>query len=345
MNGIIEDDLKELNHNLSDLADKIEGRKFLVTGGAGFLGSWFCDVLDSFGADVTCVDNISSGSKKNIDHLVGKKNFHFINSGLMEFESDEKFDYIVHMASIATPPLYMKYPIETLDININGTRKLLEKARKDEVKGFLFMSTSEVYGNPPDDQIPTKETFHGVVNSFGPRCMYDEGKRAAEAYCYSYYHTYKTPVRITRTFNVYGPRLDVEGTSQYGRALIKFVYQAIHGQPITIYGDGKQTRSFCYITDQIEGLFRLLLTPGIDGEVFNIGNNKETSILELAKTIVDITKSKSVINLESQPNYNLKDDPRRRCPDTTKANKMFGYKPRVDLETGLKKVAESMGTS
>jgi nucleoside-diphosphate-sugar epimerase len=342
MNYIIEEDLKELKHNLSDLAEKIQGKKFLVTGGAGFLGSWFCDVLDSFNADITCVDNISSGSEKNIDHLLGKENFHFINSNLLDFESDKKFDYIVHMASIATPPLYMKYPIETLDININGTRKLLEKARADNVEGFLFMSTSEVYGNPPDNQIPTKETFHGIVNSFGPRSMYDEGKRAAEAYCYSYYHSFKLPIRISRTFNTYGPRLDIVSPNQYGRALIKFINQATCNNPITIYSDGNQTRSFCYITDQIEGLFRLLLTPGIDGEVFNIGNQKELSIIALANLILKTTNSKSNITLESQANYNLRDDPKRRCPDITKANITFGYSPKVDIEDGLKRVADWM---
>lgn len=342
MHEIIEEDVSSLHSSLQDLGDRISGKTFLVTGGSGFLGSWFCDVLDSFGARIICVDNMSSGSRKNIEHLIGKKNFELVDRSVLEYEPNEKVDYIVHMASIATPPLYMKHPIETLDVNISGTRKLLELARKDGVKGFLFMSTSEVYGNPPDDQIPTKETFHGVVNSFGPRSMYDEGKRAAEAYCYSYYHTYKLPIRITRTFNTYGPRLDVESTSQYGRALIKFVAQALKGHPITVYGDGTQTRSFCYITDQIEGLFRLLLTPGIDGEVFNIGNQSEFTIAELAKRIVEMTGSKSEVSTDSPPNYNLKDDPKRRCPDVSKANRMFGYSPKVGLDDGLRRVIDWM---
>lgn len=342
MNEIIEEDLKTLHEDLGDLSDKIEGKTFLVTGGAGFLGSWFCDVVFGFGGKIICVDNLSSGSRKNIEHLIGKKNFVFVEDDILSYEPKEKIDYIVHMASIATPPLYMRLPIETLDTNISGTRKLLELARKNNAKGFLFMSTSEVYGNPTNDQFPTKETFHGIVNSFGPRSMYDEGKRAAEAYCYSYYHKFNMPIRISRTFNTYGPRLDVESTSQYGRALIKFVHQAINGTPITVFGDGKQTRSFCYITDQIEGLFRLLLTSGVDGEVFNIGNLNEFSILELANLVIKITGSKSKISMDSPPNYNLKDDPRRRCPDITKANKMLGYSPKVDLEDGLKRVAAWM---
>ena len=310
----------------------------LLAGGSGFLGSWFCDVVHLLGGKIICIDNISSGSKENIQHLIGKNNFTFVNSSILDYIPKEKPDYIVHMASIATPPLYMKFPIETLDVNINGTRKLLEIARKNDSKGFLFMSTSEVYGNPPDNLIPTKETFYGIVNSFGPRSMYDEGKRAAEAYCYSYYHKYKMPIRLSRTFNTFGPRLDVKSTSQYGRALIKFVVQALNNRPITIYGDGKQTRSFCYITDQITGLFKVLLTDGVDGEVFNIGNPKEFNVLDLAKLIVKITKSKSKITMDSPPNYNLKDNPRRRCPDITKARGMLKYLPKVNLEEGLKRV-------
>lgn len=342
MNKIIEEDLKTLQKNSADLKEKIEGKTFLVTGGAGFLGSWFCDVVDIFGGKIICVDNISSGSKKNIEHLIGKNNFVFVQDDILNYEPEERTDYIVHMASIATPPLYMKFPVETLDTNISGVRKLLEIARKENVKGFLLMSTSEVYGNPPDDQFPTKETFHGIVNSFGPRSMYDEGKRAAEAYCWSYFQKFKLPIRISRTFNTYGPRLDVELTSQYGRALIKFVHQALSDLPITVYGDGKQARSFCYITDQIEGLFRLLLTPGLDGEVFNIGNQKKFTILELAKIIIKLTGSKSGIVMDSPPNYNLQDDPRRRCPDITKANKMFGYSPKISLEEGLARVVAWM---
>lgn len=342
MDRIIEEDLKVLHESLKDLGDRINGKTFLVTGGAGFLGSWFCDVAIGFGGKVVCVDNLSSGSKKNIEHLIGNENFTFVEQDFLKFEPRERIDYIVHMASIATPPLYMRFPIETLDSNIEGTKKLLELALKDNVKGFLMMSTSEVYGNPPDDQVPTKETFHGIVNSFGPRSMYDESKRAAEAYCYSFYHKHNLPVRIARTFNTYGPRLDVESTSQYGRALIKFVNQAIKKNPITVYGDGKQTRSFCYITDQIEGLFKLLLTPGIDGEVFNIGNPREFKIVELAEMILRVSGSKSEVSFDSPANYNLKDDPRRRCPDITKAGKMFGFAPKVDLEHGLQRVIDWM---
>jgi nucleoside-diphosphate-sugar epimerase len=342
MNKIILEDLQLLHSNLKDFKDKIKGKTFLITGGAGFLGSWFCDVVIGFDGKVICIDNLSSGSKKNIEHLIGNKNFKLIEQDFLNYNPIEKIDYIVHMASIATPPLYMKFPIETLESNITGTKKLLDFALKNQVKGILFMSTSEIYGNPPDSEIPTKETFHGIVNSFGPRCMYDEGKRAAEAYCYSYFHKHKLPIRVSRTFNTYGPRLDVESPSQYGRSLIKFVHQAVNGNPITVYGDGNQTRSFCYITDQIEGLFKLLLMPGVDGEVFNIGNPKEFKILEMANMVVKASKSKSKVTLGSPANYNLKDDPKRRCPDITKANKMLDYTPKINLEQGLIRVIEWM---
>jgi nucleoside-diphosphate-sugar epimerase len=191
----------DLAASLEQFKGKVAGSNVLVTGGAGFLGSWLCDTLLLMSAEIVCVDNLSSGDSSNIKHLIGKKGFTFVNSNLLDWKPDRKFDYIVHMASIASPPLYMKHPIDTLDCNILGVRKLLELAREQKVKGFLQMSTSEVYGNPPDEQVPTAETYHGQVNSFGVRSMYDEGKRAAEAYCYSYFKEHKVPVRIARTFN------------------------------------------------------------------------------------------------------------------------------------------------
>lgn len=338
MNKIIEQDLNKVQENLKEFEDKIKGKTFLITGGAGFIGSWFCDVVDRFGGRIICIDNLSSGSKKNIEHLIGKDNFVFVEDDMLNYEHKEKTDYVIHMASIATPPIYMKYSIETLDSNILGIRKMLEIVKQDKARRFLFTSTSEVYGDPPDEEIPTKETFYGLVNSYGPRCMYDEGKRAAEAYCYSYFQRHKLPIRIARIFNTYGPRLDVASTSQYGRALIKFVHQAINNNPITIYGDGKQTRSFCYITDQLTGLFKLLLTPGIDGEVINIGNSGEFTILELANKAIKLSGSNSEVSLNSPANYNLKDDPRRRCANIEKAKEKLNYSSQVKLDEGLKRV-------
>ncbi len=337
MHKTIENDIKKTSAALASLKPKIEGKTFLVTGGAGFIGSWFCDVAIEMGGKVVCVDNLSSGAKDNIKHLLASKKFLFLEEDACSFSTKEKIDYIIHMAANASVPHYQKYPIESLDSNIIGTKKMLELAKEKSAKGFLFTSTSEVYGNAPDHLIPTEESFYGYINSYGPRAMYDEGKRAAEAYCYSYFQKYKLPIRIARIFNTYGPRLDAKLPSSYGRALIKFVHQSLNNEPITVYGDGKQTRSFCYITDQIEGLFKLLLADGLDGEVVNIGNSRETTIRELAEKIIKIAKSASSSALNHPPHYDIRDDPRRRCPHIAKANKLLSFVPKVSLEEGLEK--------
>lgn len=341
MNQVIDNDLEEISTRLTKLSAKIKNKLFLITGGAGFIGSWFCDVVCAFGGKVICVDNLISGSANNISHLLTKKNFNFIKKDVCQFSTNKKIDYIVHMASIATPGIYQKFPIETLDTNLLGTKKMLKLALKNKVQGFLLTSTSEVYGNPDDNNIPTKESYYGYVNSHGPRAMYDEGKRGAEAYCYSFGLQYpQMPIRIARIFNTYGPRLDVKSTSQYGRVLIKFIWQAINNKPLTIYSDGKQTRAFCYIVDQIEGLFKLLLTDGINGQVINIGSSHEYSILTLAKKIIKITNSKSKILFNSPANYDLLDDPRRRSADTQKAKKLLNWHLTIDLDEGLRRTAE-----
>jgi UDP-glucuronate decarboxylase len=340
MNEIIKKDVERIKQNLIEFEDKIKGKTFLVTGGAGFLGSWFCDVLNEFKARIICVDNLSTGSLENIKHLLKNENFKFIQHDVTKpLKIEENIDYIIHMASIASPPLYQKYPIQTLDANIIGTINILELAREKNVKAFLFTSTSEVYGDVPEHAIPTSENFAGYVYSYGPRAMYDEGKRAAEAYLYSYFKQSGFPVRIARVFNTFGPRLDFSSPS-YGRALARFVTQALNNQPLTVYNDGKQTRSFCYVTDQIEGLFRFLLTDGLDGEVINIGNDVETTIFDLASKIIEITNSKSQPIINSVPEYEIEHDPRRRCPDIAKAKKLLKFQPKVSLEDGLRRTIE-----
>lgn len=331
----ISDDVNGVAKELESLKDKIERKKFLITGGAGFIGSWLCDVLFRLDAEIICLDNFVTGSKENIKHLFEKENFEIVNSNVCNFQIEENLDYIIHAASIAAPQIYQKYPIKTLDANLIGTRRLLELVREKDVKSFLFTSTSEIYGTPPSDMIPTPETYYGFVNPFGPRCMYDEGKRAAEAYCYSYFQEYGLPVRIARVFNTYGPRLDTTNTG-YGRVVIKFIDQALKDEPLSVYGNGKQTRSFCYVTDTINGLLRLLLLDNLDGEVVNIGNDKEVRIIDLAYKIKDITKSKSEIVFHPLP----KDDPFRRCPDLTKARKLLKYNPKVNLDEGISKTVE-----
>ena len=330
MNEIIKEDIDRIRNNLGEIGKDIEGRTFLVTGGAGFLGSWFCDILDSFNAKVICVDNLSSGSMDNIAHLAGSKNFSFFEEDVCEFNTDIGIDYIVHMASIASPSLYQKLPIETLDSNIMGTKRMLEMAARKKVKGFLFTSTSEVYGDPA--AVPTPETYYGNVNSYGPRSMYDEGKRAAEAYCYSFFKG-GVPVRISRIFNTYGPRLDTKNPSAYGRVITRFIHLALAGEPITVYGDGTQTRSFTYITDLIESMFRLLMKDGINGSVVNLGSDDERSILDVATMIKDMTDSPSIIVFKDLP----KDDPKRRCPDITLSKDLIGFKQKINIDEGLER--------
>ena len=333
---IIAEDIQRIVDNLEGFRTVIEGKKFLITGGAGFIGSWLCDALLEFNANVICVDNMVSGSNTNVDHLSSNKRFTLINEDVCKFTTDEKVDYIVHMASIASPLSYLAMPIETLDANVVGIKRTLELAKKTSAKSFLFTSTSEVYGNPDDKNIPTRETYYGYVNPFGPRAVYDEGKRCAEAYCLAYFHKFNLPVRIARIFNTFGPRLDTKSKTQYGRVIVKFLSQALSNKPLTIYGNGSQTRSFCYVIDQVEGLIKLLLLDNLNGEVVNIGNTEEITILELAKRILKITNSNSSIEYQTLP----KDDPRRRQPDITKAQKLLNFKPRVSLDSGLNRTVE-----
>lgn len=332
-------DLDEIKSRLTEFSGKIKGKTFLVTGGAGFIGSWFCDTVISMGGCVVCVDNLFSGARENIKHLEKNKDFTFVNGRAEKFKSSRKFDYIVHMASIASPPLYQKFPIETLDSAVIGTKRMLELAARQKIKGFLLTSTSEIYGNPPEEMVPTPESYYGHVNPYGPRSMYDEGKRCAEAYCYSYWKKKGVPVRIARIFNTYGPRLDTKNPVEHGRALIKFVHLAVNNKPISTYGGGAQTRSFCYITDQITGLVKLLLAPNLDGEIFNIGSEEEITIDRLISAVIKAAKSDSKL-INTKPAYDIRDDPDRRNPDITKAKKILSWKPEVGLEEGLLRTIE-----
>lgn len=339
---IVSKDLDQIALNLSEFAPKIRDKTFVISGGAGFLGSWFSDTAIRMGGKVICVDNLIAGSQKSISHLIPNPHFQFVEEDIAQFSIPDSADYIVHMASIASPPLYQKNPIEVLDSGLLGTRNVLEQARRKPYENIIFTSTSEVYGDPPDQLIPTPETYYGYVSSYGPRSMYDESKRAAEAYCWAYRadaakEGVDLPIRIARIFNTYGPRIDVDNTSQYSRALIKFVVQALRNEPITVYGDGKQTRSFCYVTDQVTGLFKLLLTDGVNGEVVNLGNDTETTIGDLAEEIKRISNSQSPIVYNAQPDYNIETDPQRRSPDITKARNILNYNPTTTLEDGLRR--------
>jgi len=326
MDKIISEDMEKIKSSVK--GEAFTGKKILVTGGAGFIGSWLCDVLVNLDAKVTAVDDLSTGRAENIDHLIKNPLFNFVKSDVCKFESSERFDYIFHMAGHASPDEYQTHPIETLQTSASGTFQIAELARKNSAR-LLFASTSEVYGDT--EIIPTPETYWGKVNPIGPRSCYDEGKRFAEALLMAYLKQYDLDVRVPRIFNSYGPRLREDGL--YGRAMSRFILQALTGQPITVFGDGKQTRSFCYITDILTGLMLLMSSPNAKGEVVNIGNTKEITILELSEKIKEITKCKSSLEFHPLP----KDDPKRRCPDTTKLEKLVNWKPKVTFEDGLQR--------
>ncbi|MDP2649832.1 MAG: SDR family oxidoreductase [bacterium] len=311
----------------------------LVAGGSGFIGSHLCESLLNQGYKVICVDNLITGDEKNIEKLLKNPSFEFIKSDVSkEFSSlgsqFSTLDYIFHLASPASPnkkspKSYINYPIETLLANSAGTYNLLELA-KQKGSAFLFASTSEVYGDPTVS--PQTEEYFGNVNPNGIRSVYDESKRFGEAATMAYVRKYDINARIIRIFNTYGPKMQKDD----GRVVSNFINQAISNEKITIYGDGKQTRSFCYIDDMVKGLEFMMFSKNTKGEVFNLGNPDERSISELASIIKKMTGSSSKISYEEIP----KDDPKIRKPDITKANKILDWKPKVKLEEGLKKTID-----
>ena len=299
--------------------------KILVTGGAGFIGSHLCEYLIDKGHNVICVDNLLTGKMENIEHLLGNEKFEFIKLDVTNYiHIPGKLDAVMHFASPASPIDYQKYPIPTLKVGALGTHKALGLA-KEKKAIFMIASTSEVYGDPLVN--PQPESYWGNVNPIGPRGVYDESKRFAEAMTMAYHRYHKLQVRIVRIFNTYGPRMRKDD----GRAVPTFITQALKNKPITMFGNGKQTRSFCYISDMVEGLYRLLLSN--KNEPINIGNPREITLNELAKIIIKITNSKSKIVHRTLP----VDDPKVRRPDITKAKKFLRWTPEVSLEDGLTK--------
>lgn len=331
LDPIIQQDIQHIAESLRKRREirELRGARILVTGGAGFLGSWFCDTLHSIGASVFCLDNLATGEKNNVDHLLKEKNFSFVRADVKNYKPRERgFEAIAHMASRPSPDDYQRHPIETLTTSSEGTRNVLELARKTDAR-ILFTSTSEVYGDA--QLIPTPETYWGNVNPTGFRSCYYEGKRYAEALVTAYNRQYGIDTRIVRIFNSYGPRLRAEGF--YGRAVSRFILQATNNEDITVYGDGKQTRSFCYAADTTEGIALALALKKAKEETFNIGNPDETSILSLAKMIRKITGSRSRITFHPLP----RDDPRRRSPQTKKAEETLGWTAKTPLREGLAK--------
>jgi len=303
-------------------------KRVLITGGAGFIGSHLSDALIRRGYFVICVDNLITGSKKNIKHLLKDKNFAFLKHDVTKrINVKGKVHYVLHFASPASPIDYLKYPIKTLKVGSLGTHNALGVAKAKKAK-FLLASTSEVYGDPL--QHPQKESYWGNVNPIGPRGVYDEAKRFAEAITMAYHKAHNVDTRIVRIFNTYGERM----RRKDGRAIPAFIDQAQKGNPLTAFGNGRQTRSFCYISDMIDGIFKLL-NSDMHFPV-NIGNPREFSILELARIIIKLTGSKSKIIYKTLPT----DDPKVRRPDIALAKDKLKWKPKVNLKQGLKKTID-----
>jgi UDP-glucuronate decarboxylase len=301
--------------------------RVLVTGGAGFLGSHLCDRLVTQGADVLCLDNFFTGSKMNILHLMDKNNFELIRHDLVGPIFLE-VDQIYNLACPASPVHYQYNPVKTVKTNVMGAINMLGLAKRVKAR-ILQASTSEVYGNP--EQHPQKETYWGHVNPIGVRSCYDEGKRVAETLMMDYYRQNQVDVKIVRIFNTYGPRMAISD----GRVVSNFIVQALRDDPITVYGDGSQTRSFCYVSDMIDGCIRMMNCEDFIGPV-NLGNPNEFSIRRLAEQVIEITQSKSEIVYKSLP----EDDPVQRRPDISLAKEKLNWKPQVDLAEGLKKAID-----
>jgi dTDP-glucose 4,6-dehydratase len=303
--------------------------RVLITGGAGFLGSHLCDKFIETDDEVICIDNFITGSPDNIAHLFGNKKFKFIEHDITEYiyvEGD--LDYILHFASPASPIDYLKLPIQTLKVGSLGTHKALGLAKAKNAR-LLIASTSEVYGDPLIH--PQNETYWGNVNPVGYRGVYDEAKRFAEALTMAYNRYHGVETRIVRIFNTFGPRMRLED----GRAIPNFINQALRDLPVTVYGDGSQTRSVCFVDDLVEGIYRLLLSD--ESDPVNIGNPNELTMLDLAKEIIELTNSKSEIIFNDLPS----DDPKVRQPDITRAKTILNWNPKIDRIDGLKRTIEN----
>ena len=298
--------------------------RVVITGGAGFLGSHLCDYFLAKGWDVLCLDNLVTSADSNVSHLQSHPRFRFVRQDVSQYiDVPGPVDGVLHFASPASPPDYLKLPIQTLKVGALGTHNSLGLALAKKAR-FLLASTSECYGDP--EVSPQPETYWGHVNPIGPRGVYDEAKRFAEAITMAYHRFHGVDTRIVRIFNTYGLRMRLND----GRALPNFLYQALTGQPITVYGDGKQTRSFCYVSDLIEGIYRLFESG--EHEPTNIGNPNEITILEFAERVRALVGANVSIVLHPLP----QDDPKQRCPDISKAKRILGWEPKVGLEEGLR---------
>ena len=306
--------------------------RILIAGGAGFLGSHLCDLFWNRDFEVICVDNLVTGNARNVQHLVDQDRFTYFHHDIIQaIEVDQNLDYVLNFASPASPPDYYRLPIQTMLVGSTGTHNLLELA-KEKSAVFMMASTSEIYGDPQVS--PQLEDYWGNVNPVGPRSVYDEAKRFSEAMTMAYHREFSLNTRLLRIFNVYGPRMRPKD----GRAIPNFIDQALNGESITIYGDGSQTRSFCYYQDEVEGIYRLLMS-NLNIPI-NIGNPNELTILELAETIIELTGSRSQIIFQELP----EDDPKVRRPDISRAKQHLNWQPVVDLRQGVTQTIDYFAT-
>lgn len=306
--------------------------RILITGGAGFIGSHLCDRYLAEEHDVIAMDNLSTGSIDNIAHLAGHPHFHFIKHDVTHYVYVAgHLDMVLHLASLPSPVDYLNYPIQTLKVGALGTHNMLGLALEKKAR-FLLASTSEVYGDPLVH--PQSEDYWGNVNPVGPRGVYDESKRFAEALVMAYHRYHGVDTRIVRIFNTYGPRMRLDD----GRVVPNFICQALRGEPLTVYGDGSHTRSFCYVADLVDGLVRLMASDVHDP--VNLGNPTEMTVLEFARKALDATASQAEITSIHPTDERTKDDPQMRCPDITRARTLLGWEPQVPVEVGLKHTAD-----
>ena len=349
---VLLDDIIDINNNSKKELEKLAGCNVLFTGGAGFLGYLFLNALSSYKSPhsseiitITVYENFSRGRKEWLDELSKKNNIELIEHDITNPipKDAPKFDYIIHAASIASPIFYRKNPIATIDANVNGLRHLLDYAKirqdsKAPIKGMLFFSTSEIYGDPTPDQIPTPEEYRGLVSCTGPRACYDESKRLGETLCVNFFHEYGIPVKIARPFNNFGPGLNINDR----RVIPDLARDMFNGKDIVLLSNGKATRTFCYVSDAVSGYIKILIN-GSSGESYNIGiETPEINMLQLASKIEKIGKeyfhyNGNLVFKESDDEEYLTDNPNRRCPDISKARKDIGYDPKVSLDKGLLK--------
>ena len=349
MSKITSHNLNTILNDIKEEAIALEGKTILISGGSGFIGSYINAILYLLNkkvfkkkCKVISIDNYITGFRKNFLVNIKDKNFQFLDGDIrLPVITNEKVDYIIHAAGLASPFYYKKHPLETIESAILGAKNLLELARVTKPTGFLFFSSSEIYGDPDPKFVPTPETYAGHVSSVGPRACYDESKRLAETLCVTYQQIYNVPIKIVRPFNIYGPGMK---HIDY-RVIPTFIYNGLKGKDLPVHDIGVQTRTFCYITDAIVAIFKVLIS-GKAGEVYNIGNDKpEIGMFELAQIVADMLSNGVKPRRKNYPPNYPAGEPQRRCPDLSKIKNQLSYEPKVDLKIGLKQTIQWFKTN